>query len=349
MKLGEHEIGNGHPVFITFEAGPTHTGLESALELIRHASKAGANAVKFQMTQPDRLIADREQMFSYDILHANGATETVEEPLYDIACRRALTNDEWRQVKAECDRLSLIFFATATFEDVLDFCVELGCLTVKVASADVTHLPLIRYAARTGMVIQLDTGNATIQEIAAAVGVIEAEGADIIIHHCPSGYPARLESINLRMIPEIKKLFSHPVGFSDHTPGRDMDIAAIAIGACLVEKTITLDRTARGPEHMFSLEPYEMRGFVRNIRDVETALGARSRPANPKRMAVRRSTFLVDPVKAGQVLRGTPVEFRRPGHGLAPNEWEPLLEAVFATDLPAGHRLSPSDLVLEVS
>lgn len=347
MILGDKPIGGGCPVFITFEAGPTHDGFKSALELVNVAAHAGGDAIKFQMTQPDRLIADRSQMFKYDILLPSGETETVEEPLYDIACRRALPNREWALVKAECDRLGLIFFATATFEDVLAFCAELGCLTVKIASADVTHLPLIRQAARTGMIVQLDTGNATLGEIEAAVDAIEAEDADIIIHHCPSGYPARLESIHLRMIPTIQRLFGHPVGFSDHTPGWDMDIAAIAIGACLVEKTITLDRTIRSPEHIFSLEPPEMRRFVEIVREVETAMGQPRRLPKPDRMAMRRSTFLAEQVSAGQRLVDVQVEFRRPGYGLAPDEYEDLAKATFVHSLPAGYRLTRTDLVVK--
>ena len=351
VRFGSREVGDGAPCFITFEAGATHDGIESAKRLVSLAAEAGADAVKFQIAQPDRLIADRGLMFSYEVLvdRQTGATETVTEPLYEIICRRALTQDEWRAVKQYSDSLNLAFFATATFDDDIDLLVELGCDSIKIASADVNHFPLIRRAAQTGMCLQLDTGNATIGEIEEAVDVIHSEGNDnVIIHHCPSGYPAPLESVNLNVITTLKRIFPLPIAYSDHTPGWEMDIAAVALGANLVEKTITEDRTTRSVEHIMSLEPQEMKAFVRTIRNVETAMGQPRRIMAPaereRRLAVRRSVHVAAPVKAGQTLREAKVEFRRPGYGIGPEVYETLLDRPFRRDLPAGHILSPEDL-----
>lgn len=351
VRIGEREIGEGAPVYIVFEAGPTHDGVESAKALATHAARAGAHAIKFQIVDPPRLVANRKQMFSYEVLvdRASGATEIVEEPLYDILMRRTLTRDQWRDVKAHCDREGLSFFATITFEDEIDLLVELGCHSIKIASGDVNHFPLIRLAARTGMCLQLDTGSSTLGEIEAAVDVIRAEGNEnIIIHQCPSGYPAHLDSINLRIIPTLRRMFPYPVAFSDHTPGAIMDIAAVAIGANLVEKTITLDRMIRSVEHVMSLEPAEMAQFVRTIADLERALGAPRRilldAERKRRLAIRRSVFLNAPVKAGQRLHDASVIFRRPGHGLAPDQFEMLGDGAFRCDLPAGHMVTLGDL-----
>ncbi len=350
VKIGAREVGDGQPVFVVFEAGPTHDGIETAKLLAGHAAKAGAHAIKFQIIDPDRLVSDRKQPFSYQVLldRASGATETVEEPLYDILMRRVLTKDQWRDVKAHCDRLGLAFFATVGFEDEIEFLAELGCHSVKIASGDVNHYPLIRLAARTGMCLQLDTGNANLGEIEDAVDVIRSEGNDnIIIHQCPSGYPAHLDSINLRIIETMRQMFPYPIAFSDHTPGATMDIAAVAIGASLVEKTITLDRTTRSIEHIMSLEPQDMAAFVQAIADLERAMGTPRRilfdAERKRRLGIRRSVFLEHPVKAGEELRNANVIFRRPGLGIGPDQYEKSLAARFRRDLPAGHMVCAAD------
>lgn len=351
VTIGNRKIGAGEPCFITFEAGATHDGLDYAKRLVTLAAEAGADAVKFQILDPDRLVADKEMLFSYDILvdRENGTTKTVSEPLYDILRRRSLNDHQWREIKKHCDDLGLAFFATAGFEEEIRLLEKLSCHSVKIASADVNHWPLIRLAARTGMCIQLDTGNATIGEIEEAVDIVRSEGNEnIIIHNCPSGYPARLESINLNIIPTLKRMFTYPIAFSDHTPGWEMDIAAVAIGANLIEKTITLDRTTPSVEHMFSLEPPEMKKFIRTIREVETAMGRPRRILHPeeleRRKAIRRSTFLRSSVTAGQPVAAAEIDFRRPGFGISPKDFEGLQGLRFSRDLPAGHMLTPADL-----
>lgn len=351
FKIGKRIIGDGNPCFITFEAGPIHDGVESAKKLIDLAAKAGGDAVKFQILDPDRLVADKKQMFSYDILldRETGATKTVSEPLYDILKRRSLSAAQWKDVKAHADRVGLAFFATIGFMDEVDLVVKMGCDSIKIASGDVNHHPLIRKAAKTGLVIQLDTGNSTLGEIEAAVDLCLAEGNDrIIIHQCPSGYPARVESINLRIIQTLKTMFGVPVAYSDHTPGWDMDIAALALGANLVEKTLTFDRTTPSVEHIFSLEPPDIFKFVQTIRDVETAMGSTRRiihaAEHPKRNSVRRSAFLARDVTAGKKIAMDDIEWRRPGHGIPPTMFSQLEGMVYSRNLPKTHLLTLSDL-----
>jgi len=354
IQIGSRVIGDGHPCFITFEAGPIHEGVESAKKLIDLAAQAGGDAIKFQILDPDRLVADRTQMLSYEILldRATGKTRTVQEPLYEILKRRSLGADDWRKVKAHADQVGLAFFATIGFEEEIDLVVGMGCDSIKIASGDVNHHPLIRKAAKTGLVIQLDTGNSTIGEIEEAVEVCLSEGNNrIIIHQCPSGYPARVESINLRIIPTLKTMFGFPIAYSDHTPGWDMDIAALALGANLVEKTLTFDRTTPRVEHIFSLEPPGLFHFVKTIRDVETAMGETRRILHDgelaKRNAVRRSAFLARDVKAGSKISLEDIEWRRPGHGIPPSAWSQMDGLVCVRDLSKGELLSTYDLRCE--
>ena len=354
FHIGDRFIGDGQPCYITFEIGPTHNGIDSAKRLIKYASEAGADAVKFQMLDPERLVADKQQLFSYGVLkdRETGEIEMVEEPLYDILKRRALSKEEWIEIKSFCDSQNMAFFATVGFDDEVDLLEDLGCHSIKIASADMNHFPLLRRAARTGMCIQLDTGMATLGEIELAVDVIRSEGNEnIIIHQCPSGYPARLESINLNIIPTLKHMFPFPIAFSDHTPGAEMDIAAVALGANLVEKTITEDRMTRSVEHIMSIEPSDMKAFVQTIREVETGIGTNRRELHEdekvKRNAIRRSVFILEDVRAGQRLGDCSVEFRRPGFGITPDRYEELVDWTVSKDLSAGHMLDYKDLIGE--
>jgi sialic acid synthase SpsE len=304
---------------------------------------AGCDAVKFQLVQPDRLVPDKAQTFTYERLLPDGTTESVTENYHELVSRRYLTFDDWRKVRAHCSDIGIAFFATATYPDTLQFLVDVSAKAVKVASGDINNVTWIRECARTGLQVHLDTGNATLGEVEAAVLACEEEGnGDIVIHHVPSGYPARLESVNLRMIPTLQA-FGHTVGFSDHSPGWDMDIAAIALGASVIEKTLTLDRTQRGPEHMFSLEPDDMTRFVRAVRDVEVALGGPWRRVGPEqresRKAARRSPVAVNGAVSGTRLAEVAVEWARPGTGLTPEEYERLKDARLLQPVAKGDKI----------
>jgi len=353
VKIENRIIGDGHMCFIVFEAGPTHTGLESAKKLVDLAVEAGAAAIKFQMADIDRLMGDRSYKFSYKVLvdKLTGETEIIEEPLYDIVKRRELNWDEWRELKSYCDKKGIIFFSTACFEEEIDFLVdELQAPSIKINSGDVNYLSLIKYAAEKGINIQIDTGNSEIWEIERAVGVIEETGNEnIIIHHCPTGYPAYLESIHLNMIKTLKTMFDYPIAFSDHTPGWTMDIAAVALGVNLVEKTITLDRTIRSCEHMFSLERNDAKEFVKTIREVELALGSNrrklSKPAREGQLKGRRSVFLKTDLKKGEVITPEKIELRRPGYGIMADKVDCIIGRKVARDLKKEHMLTWGDIL----
>ena len=317
LQLG-NPVGDGHPTFITFEAGPTIDGVENALALVDLAKRAGGDAIKFQFVDPDRLVPDRGITLDYDVLNKDGSVETLTEPVYDILSRRVLTDDEWGDVANHATSLGILMFATAEFEDQIDTIRALEFDSIKIASTDVNHLPLIRYAAETGLVIQLDTGNSTLGEIEAAIDTLMQTGnRKIIIHNVPSGYPAHLASINLNLITTLRLMFCEfPIAFSDHTPGWNMDIAAVALGANMVEKTITLDRTTRSPEHMMSVDPMTAAEFVSDIRAMEVAMGSFRRVISRKekvnRMMRRRSAVLNQNVSSGTKLTDKMIIWQRP-------------------------------------
>jgi sialic acid synthase SpsE len=352
VLIGKREVGDDAPCFITFEAGPTHNGVESAKALIDAAANAGADAIKFQIFDPGRLVSDRQLPFCYTRLvdERSGQTEEVTEPLYDILLRRYLKKSEWIEVKAHADAQDLEFFATVGFPEDIALVNELGCQSIKIASADVDHAPLIRDAALTGMSIQLDTGNATLGELENAVDICHAVGnRDVVIHQCPSGYPARLESIQLNMIPTLRRVFPECViAYSDHTPDHDMDIGAVALGAQLVEKTITLDKTQRSPEHIMSLEPAEMRDFVRRIRELETALGGTRRALDShqrnSRKAMRRSVHIAEDLVPGNKLSEGVLDYRRPGDGIPIDSLPRILGRTLRVSKARGDRLDWADI-----
>jgi N,N'-diacetyllegionaminate synthase len=319
-------------VYIVLEAGPTHYGLDSAKKLVKAAKDACANAVKFQYLSADRLMADKSVMFEYTYLErdaeGNERFVSTRERLYDILKRRELGRDEWRDLKRYCDKTGIPLFLTATYNDEVDFLIdELKLDSVKINSSDINEIGFIKYCASKGINIQLDTGSAAIWEIERAVSAAEEEGCkNIIIHHCPSGYPARLESIHLNMIKNLKTMFpNYSIAFSDHSPGWEMDIAAVALGADMVEKTITLDRTIKSCEHSFSLEPEEARRFVESIRALEAALGSTRRTIpremTKKRQSTRRSPYALEDMDAGHVIAETDFESKRPEYVITSDEF----------------------------
>lgn len=351
MKVKLNQISlDYNKTHIVLEAGPTHTGLESAKKLVDLAVSAKADSIKFQTIDADRLMADKTIGFEYAYLSKNEENEEIyvktKEPLYDILQRRHLSKNEWRSLKLYCDEKGIHMFTTACYKDEVDFLVdELKIDSIKINSSDISQLEFIRYVARKQVNIQLDTGSSDIWEIEKAVVAIEEEGNEnIIIHHCPSGYPAHLSSIHLSMITTLKEMFpNYIIAFSDHSPGADMDIAAVALGAGMVEKTITLDRYTKSCEHSYSLEGKEIYAFVKTIRDLEIALGSKRRllpkEVRTKRKNTRRSPYAIRPLKKGELIREQDFEFRRPGHGLSESVFFQLIGQPLSKDIDANEPL----------
>ena len=354
IKIGNKYIGDGYPTFITFEAGPTHDSFNSARELIKIASDSGADAIKFQILDPERLMADKKQIFEYKYLSNKKTNEVIskKESLYKILKRRSLKMSEWEKLKKFSDSLNISFFATIAYEDEIEFVKDIGCESIKIASADVNYLQLIKKAAKTGLSIQLDTGNSTIGEIEKAARVVyEAGNKKLIVHHCPTGYPAKLDAVNLRIIKSLKQLFNFPIAFSDHSPGYDMDIAAVCFGANLLEKTITKNRTTPSVEHIMSLEKEDAGVFVKKIRDLEIAFGASVKTLSVKdeknRSMIRRSPYLKNNEDKNTALKKIDVIFSRPGVGISPEEYEILkIKGKLKKNLKSGDVLKIDDIIL---
>jgi N,N'-diacetyllegionaminate synthase len=323
---------------VVFEAGPTHSGLEEALKLV--AAAKDADAIKFQLIDADRLVADREKLIGFKVWE-NGNMVDRAESLHAILKRRELSEDDWLELRYAAKDAGLDFYCTATYEDEFDFLMDdMNVDAVKVASADIDNLPLLRYLAGSDTEVHIDTGSANIWEVDRAVEILR----EPVIHHVPSGYPAHLPSIHLNVIKTLKLMYpEHLIGFSDHSPGWDMDIAAVALGAGLVEKTITLDRKRQEIEHCFSLEPDDAKGFVKRIRDLEIALGSTRRTIPHMELAsrkgYRRSVYLTRTIPAGHVIMPDALELRRPGFDGIPPEALSIVSG-----RPAKRDLSPGPL-----
>ncbi|MCP3930807.1 MAG: N-acetylneuraminate synthase, partial [Bacteroidetes bacterium] len=323
IRMGSKRIGQGEATYIVFEAGPTHDGLETAKKLVDVAVSAGADAIKFQIIDAEKIVPDPDVMFSYKRLVSTetGETEDVIESLQEILKRRELSLDEWSDLISYCNKNNITFFSTVSNEKEIEFLVAHKVQMVKICSGDVNYHHLLRKVAEYDWVIQLDTGASSLGDIETAVNVLENRGVDnIIINHCPSGYPARLESINLRVITTLQNMFSHPVAFSDHSYGQDMDIAAVTLGANIIEKTICLDRTVRSPEYIMSLEPDDSKQFINAIRELEIAFGNSRRIVSEgesmNTINARRSLFSSKVIKKGEILTQDMIEYCRPGNGI---------------------------------
>jgi sialic acid synthase SpsE len=351
IQIEGKPLGAGHPCFIVFECGPTHDGLETAKKLVDVAADAGADAVKFQILDSEKLVPSPETMFTYRYLKDKETDEvvTISESLQAILKRRELTYEEWAELIAYCKDKGITFFSTASNKKELDFLYSHGVETIKIASGDISYHHFLRQACEYDWSVQIDTGSSSIAEVEQAVDVLEEAGCKkIIINHCPSGYPAYLESIHLRTLPTLQQLFPYPVAFSDHNPGHTMDVAAVALGANMIEKTITLDRTIKSPEHIMSLEPDEAADFIRNIRELEIALGTPRRTMTSKsqlegRTVVRRSIIAARDIQASETITQEMIDYARPGDGIAANLDTHVLGKKLQNPIKAGTKFSWGD------
>jgi pseudaminic acid synthase len=305
-------------VFVIAEVSANHEQqFDLAVRLIETAKDCGADAVKFQAYTPDTLTIDADNKY-FRVKHPKWGGQT----LYDLY-RKAYTPWEWfKRLKEVSDDLGIVFFATAFDKSSVDFLEELRVPIHKIASFEVVDLPLIEYAAKTKKPLIISTGMATVAEIDEAVTVARNCGAkEITLLKCVSSYPAKPESMNLKTIPHMKELFGCPVGLSDHSLGIGVSIAAVALGATVVEKHFTLSRRYETPDSFFSIEPHELQDMVANIRLVEKALGkvyyGRAKQEQDS-LVFRRSVFVVKDVEAGEQLTHDNVRSIRPSYGLHP-------------------------------
>jgi N-acetylneuraminate synthase len=341
IEINSRKIGTDHPVYIVAEISANHNQkFDQAVELIKAAKEAGADAIKFQTYTPDTMTikSDRPEF------RIGGGTLWDGKTLYDLYAE-AYTPWEWQpKLKEVAANLGLDFFSTAFDPTAVDFLEEIGVLVHKIASFEIVDIPLIEKMARTGKPLIISTGMATLGEIKEAVQAARNAGAtQIALLKCTSAYPSPPEEMNLRTIPHLAESFSVPVGLSDHTLGIAVPVAAVALGACIVEKHFTLSRDIPGPDSAFSLEPHEFKAMVEAIRTAEKALGkvhygVSEREAESR--VFRRSLFVVKDMKAGEVFTEENVRSIRPGHGLHPRYLKEVLGRRATQDISAGTPLT---------
>jgi len=318
IKIARRKIGDKHHAFIIAELSANHgQNFKRAVTLIRKAKKCGADAVKFQAYTPDTLTIDVDNKY-FGIKYSKWKGQT----LYQLY-KKAYTPWSWfKKLKKVADDLGIIFFATAFDKTAVDLLEGLKVPIHKIASFELVDLPLIEYVAKTKKPLIMSTGMATISEIKEALHTArKADAKDIVLLKCVSSYPARPEQMNLRTIPHLKKMFDCPIGLSDHTLGIGVSIAAVALGAKVIEKHFTLSRKLKTPDSFFSIEPQELKELVDNIRITEKALGKVHyglTKEERKSKVFRRSLFVVKNINKGEAFTEENVRSIRPGFGLPP-------------------------------
>lgn len=313
---------------IIAEAGVNHNGeIELARRLIEAAAEAGADLVKFQTFSADRLATGTAEKAGYQIQTTDGM-----ESQQEMLRRLELTVDMHKELIAHSARCNISFFSTGFDIESVDLLVSLGQNHFKIPSGEVTNLPYLRHIGRFGKPLILSTGMALLGDIEAAIGALELAGtsrADLTLLHCTTAYPTPMEEVNLRAMQSIHRAFGVPVGYSDHTQGIEVAIAAVAMGATVIEKHFTLGRNLPGPDHKASLEPGELRAMVSAIRNIEAALGdgikrlTSSEACN--RSAARKSLFASKGIKAGEVFSAQNISVKRPGTGISPMRWDEII------------------------
>jgi N-acetylneuraminate synthase/N,N'-diacetyllegionaminate synthase len=323
IKLGNRSISEGEPCFIIAEAGVNHNGtIELAKKLIEVAKDAGADAVKFQTFKAENVLIKNAEKAEYQ-----KETTGIEESQYEMIKRLELSEYDFKELADYAKKKGILFLSSPFDKESVDLLDEMNVSAFKVASGEITNFPLLKHIAKKGKSIILSTGMATLGEVEEALNVIRSEGVkDVILLHCVSNYPAKIEDVNLRALETLKQAFKLPVGFSDHTLGITTPIAAVALGACIIEKHFTLDRNLPGPDHKASLDPDELKEMVKAIRDVEKALGnGIKRPAKEEeeiKKVARRSIVAKVDIPEGAIISEDMLDVKRPGTGIVPKYFD---------------------------
>lgn len=313
---------------IIAEAGVNHNGdLELAKQLIVSAAEAGADIVKFQSFITSKSISVTAPKAEYQKV-ATGNDETQ----FEMVKKLELSRNDHEILIATCRTNNIGFLSTAFDCDSFDMLIDLGMDLIKVPSGELTNLPFLRYITRFAKPVILSTGMAGLGDIENAIQVIEASGTPrkkITVLHCTTEYPTPMEDVNLKAMVSMKDAFGVSVGYSDHTRGIEVPIAAVAMGAEVIEKHFTLDRSLPGPDHQASLEPRELKAMVQAIRNIEIALGdGVKRPSNAEKKnkaVARKSLVASQPIRLGELLNPENVTAKRPGTGLSPMLWDEVI------------------------
>jgi sialic acid synthase SpsE len=309
LALGPREIGPGRPCFVIAEAGINHNGdVTLAAELVDAAARAGADAIKFQTHFPE-----------HEMLRGGATAAYVGESLFDLLTRTALSRDAHATLKDLAAKKGILFLSTPFSREAADFLETLGVSAFKTGSGELTNVPLQRHIARKGRPMIVSTGMSTPDEIDATVRALDEEGATYALMHCTSTYPTPFEHVQLGCIAALQSKYGVPVGFSDHTLGTAISLAAVASGANIFEKHFTASRSLPGPDQQGSMEPQELESLVRDIRAVEQSLGA-AKKIQPGEQDVRNmalhSVVSIRDIDAGRRISADDVWPKRPGTGI---------------------------------
>ena len=324
MKLGKREIDTGKPVFIVAEAGINHDGnMETAKEMIEVASRCGVDGIKFQTLFPEELFA-----------------ENTNSEWFTMIKKWSLTKAQHLDLMKHAKKNRIEFFSTPVGTRSAKLLQEINVKTIKIASGELTNHDLIRFVAHTHIPMIVSTGMSTLSEIFSTVDIIKDENCPFMLLHCNASYPSPIEDANLVNIPYFKNIFSVPVGYSDHTMGNEACLAAVSLGACMIEKHFTLDKNMEGPDQKLSADPKDFEDLVSKIRLVEKSLGSiRTGPTKSEakfRRTMRKSVAAKIGIKSGLKIKKSMLTLIRPGMGIPPPLIDNLVGLTIKKNVKAG-------------
>jgi len=318
-------------VFIIAEAGVNHNGsVDLAKKLIDAASVSGADAVKFQTFKAENLVVKNTQKADYQ-----RQTTDASESQFDMIKKLELDVETHKELIAYCQEKDIMFLSTPFDHESIDLLSDLGLQIFKIASGEITNLPYLRHIGSLGKRVILSTGMSNLGEVGDALDILINAGTskdNITVLHANTMYPTPMEDVNLNAMLTIQKEFDIAVGYSDHTLGIEVDIAAVAMGASCIEKHFTLDKTMDGPDHKASLEPEELKAMVDAIRNIEKALGSSEKKPSLSETVnidiVRKSIVANQKISKGDILTDKNITIKRPGNGISPMQWDEVIGAV---------------------
>lgn len=340
-------IGPGCPCLVVAEVGNNHQGdMDTARRMVREAARAGADAVKFQKRNISALLTAKGARAAYGGSNSFGATYGEHRNALE------LSPAQFTELKRQAESLGMLFFASAWDAPSLDVLTGLRVELLKICSADVVNVPMLRHVAALGLPVALSTGMSTLEQIDRAVAELSARHRNVVLLHCNSSYPCDEADIGLPVMGQLTRRYGLPVGYSGHERGLGPSVAAAARGACVVERHFTLDRTQRGTDHPASLEPDDLALLVRMIREVERAMAVTEKRVTPREAAMsvklRKSLVAARDLAAGTVLTPESLTVKSPGDGLSPELWDAVIGNSLTMDLPRDGQLLPAMLAMPV-
>ena len=324
-------------VLIIAEAGVNHNGnLDNAFKLIDAAVDAGVDFVKFQTFKSENLVSKSAKKADYQIQNTGNSTDSQ----YEMLKKLELSHENHELLIDYCKQKNIQFFSTAFDLDSLQYLKEIGLDLVKIPSGEITNLPYLRKAAQLFNKVILSTGMCSMEDIEAAINVFLAENIskdNITILHCNTEYPTPMNDVNLKAMLSIQQEFGTDIGYSDHTLGIEVPVAAVALGASVIEKHFTLDNTMEGPDHAASLEPHQLKEMVKAIRNIEQAISGdgikKPSESEMKNIEIARKSIVASTtISKGEIFTGENVTIKRPGTGISPMKWDEVIGKVASKD-----------------